>query len=115
MHKPATPLPWFFEAHGLYGQPPFEEGGEPWPFGYISHGPNTPSPVFEITPIFDADHHSNADYIVEACNAYPKLFEALRSIIDAYQAHTNDGADEQTVFDQIIKAQSIIGGGHGES
>ena len=54
-------------------------------------------------------------YIVATCNAYPKLFEALRSIIDAYQAHTNDGADEQTVFDQIIKAQSVIGGGHGES
>ncbi len=68
--KPATPLPWRVTAvePDRYPAYPIKSGSRLVALVHIRASGKA-----------DAD----ADYIAKACNAYPKLVEALRTLIDA--------------------------------
>ena len=87
-----TPGPWFFEPHNLYGRPPFEEGGEPWPFGYVSHNVvgTIRDPIFSLSPITigeKSELEANACLIAAA----PDLLAALKAMVDRdCEYHVNE-------------------------
>ncbi len=74
-HKPATPLPWAAQPIGVAGK-------------------NNDIPISSIEPnVTDATHAQDAAYIAHACNAYPRLVEALRQALD-FIADRSDDLDE---------------------
>lgn len=88
--KPATPLPWEFDAEpgslsGWIGQPDTEEREGTVVASPEPHGRMAMSARKNATKVRVLDERSKQDaaYIVHAANAYPKLVEALRTLIDA--------------------------------
>lgn len=86
MLKPSSPLPW--NQNGRYvGNTTYPELAECW---------NVPGAT------------ADAAYIVAACNAYPKLVEALNSAIDTIRTLHGDVACE--IFRQRLNAALAAAG-----
>ena len=80
-HTPATPLPWVYE--------PNLERGDARTSGYIRERTITAeyaqlgrSVAKAVRFNGSTDQDRNATYIAHACNAYPRLVEALRKVLD---------------------------------
>lgn len=84
-----TPGPWFFQAHNLYGSPVFEEGDEPWPFGYVSHNVQgtIARPIFALSP-FMMDDASELLANAKMMAAAPDMLAALVELRDWYTEFT---------------------------
>lgn len=63
-HTPATPLPWIADARALIAR-------DNYTFAIVGN------PATEVV-----DDQSDARYIAHACNAYPRLVEAVRELLD---------------------------------
>lgn len=48
-------------------------------------------------------NEANAAYIVKACNAYPKLIEALRTLSNELRIHDNDLGDGVFIRERDLK------------
>ena len=104
-HKPATALPWEFDAEpgnlsGWIGQPDTEgrEGtvvASPEP-----HGRMATSERKNATRVRVLDERSKQDaaYIAHAANSYPKLVNALRDCANAIQEECNAGDHDHPII-----------------
>ena len=81
--KPSTPLPWTAYALTVNGDS---------------------LEVCEVADHVHADHDNSADapqnaaYIAHACNAYPRLVEALRSTLGKLADHATRQDDPQYIY-----------------
>ena len=80
--KPATPLPWAHEQIGVSDAGP--NGVDVFDIGPVDH---EGCMRVRVATVADED----AAYIVHAANAYPKLVEALRSLVKAEEEYGDQG------------------------
>ena len=89
--KPATALPWTIEQIGV-----------------TDAGPRGVDGVFDIGPlerrISTVAGLEDAAYIAHACNAYPKLVEALREIVDPTGGWTNLRVDNAKAAADLLRS-----------
>lgn len=89
--KPVTPLPWKYVQHN--GTEPEKFQGRPaFQPAYVYGKGKKPIFGFQNMP-------NDAAYIVQACNAYPKLIAALRSIAKPALG----GKQQQYAAQQVLK------------
>lgn len=88
-HSPATSLPW--ETEKLRAP----NGGTYYRCGI----PDDSSPVAQIFGTMNGGYEAskNADYIVHAANAYPKLVEALRDLVE------RDNAKAEAMAENLLR------------
>lgn len=75
-NQPATPLPWIYDAERQPATPICTADRREW----------------IASPFRRVGEEQDARYIAHACNAYPRLVEALRGATEHAALYTGDGA-----------------------
>ena len=103
----ATPGPWFFEPHNLYGGTDFD--GRPWPFGYVScWTPNrVPLPIFALAPLFEtpSEELEELDANARLIAAAPDLLACLKETL-AVATRNEEGDFADRARAAIAKARA---------